>query len=407
MKTNNFKKIFFVFTIVSLLISCTEEYPLQTNTFEDAIVIEATITNELKKQEIKISKTYRLEENEPTFEANATVYILDDLENRFDFEEINNKYISTIAFQAVPDREYKLFITTNNGKQYTSTKEKLTTANSIDNINFIAKNKYGVDGVEMSINSYDPTNTSKYYRYEYEETYKIIVPLWSGDSLRVFGNAEDWNLYGNIAYAFTTAPRTGESKTCFKTEKSKNIFLYNTNNLSEDRVVDFPIRFIEKNNHIIANRYSLLVKQYVQNLSSYVFYKTLRDISSTGSVLSPNQPGFISGNMSSLTNENEKVIGFFDVSSISSKRIFFNYNDVFPGASIPAYFFDCEVMDYDITKKKTPGNTPSDGLTYLATLTRQRCIILYQANSPIYRMVTPQCGDCRTLGSNIIPDFWE
>jgi archaellin len=407
MKKEYLKRVFIAFAVVCLLISCTEEYALQTNTFEDAIVIEATITNELKKQEIKISKTYRLEENEPSFVTNATVYILDDLGNQFDFEEINNKYISTIEFQAVPDREYKLYITTNEGKQYTSTKEKLTTANTIDQINVVAKNKYGVDGVEMSINSYDPTNTSKYYRYEYEETSKIIVPLWSGDSLKVFGNAENWNIYGSIEYALTVVPRTGESKTCFKTEKSKDIILYTTNNLSEDRVLDFPIRFISKDNHIIANRYSLLVKQYVQNLSSFIFYKTLRDISSTGSVLSPNQPGFITGNISSLTNENEKIIGFFDVSSVSTKRIFFNYNDVFPGAPLPAYFYECEIKDYDKRKKKTPGNTPSDGLTYLATLTRQGSIILYQANDPIYRMVIPQCGDCRTLGSNIIPNFWE
>ena len=43
-----------------LLFGCTEPYVLQTSNFEEALVIEATLTNEFKKQQIKLSKTYRL-----------------------------------------------------------------------------------------------------------------------------------------------------------------------------------------------------------------------------------------------------------------------------------------------------------------------------------------------------------
>lgn len=48
---------------------CTETYPLLTNTYEEALVVEATITNELKNQEIKITKTSRLEDenSKPAF----------------------------------------------------------------------------------------------------------------------------------------------------------------------------------------------------------------------------------------------------------------------------------------------------------------------------------------------------
>ena len=56
-----------------ILSSCTEPYLLQSSNFEEALVIEATITNEFKKQQIKISKTYRLEENGPEFIENANI----------------------------------------------------------------------------------------------------------------------------------------------------------------------------------------------------------------------------------------------------------------------------------------------------------------------------------------------
>ena len=57
-----------IYSIILLLVfsfivnSCTEPYILETNTYEEALVVEATITNELKKQEITLTKTSRFED---------------------------------------------------------------------------------------------------------------------------------------------------------------------------------------------------------------------------------------------------------------------------------------------------------------------------------------------------------
>ena len=404
------KKLIAFTTIVFItcFTSCTEPYALQTKTFEDVIVIEATITNELKKQEIKVSRTIQLEEKEPKIETGATVYITDDLGNQFNFLETDGKYISEFEFQAFPERAYQLFINTSNGKQYTSTREKLTTVNNLTSIEATVKNKFGVNGVDITANSFDPSGTSKYYRFEYEETYKVIVPKWAADSLQVYGNAESFSVTPfQIEYVFTQHQRIGESKTCFKTEISKDIILENTTLNGDDRIQDYSIRFISQDNYSIANRYSINVRQYIQSLASYTFYKTLKDISASGNVLSPSQPGFINGNITSVDNSNEKVIGFFDVSSVSEKRIFFNYEDLFPGEPLPAYPYDCEISIYDRTKLKSNSVTPQDGLTSLVINTRSHKIILFEREDPIFKMVIPECGDCRTIGSNKVPDFWE
>lgn len=316
------EKVIFLLTFIIVTSSCTEPYTLQTNTFEDALVIEATITNELKKQEIKISRTFRLEEEEAQIETNATVYVTDDLGNQYNFNEANGKYISEFEFQAIPNRQYQLFVSTSNGKQYTSNIEKLTTVNNLTSIEATVKNKFGVNGVDITANSFDPTNSSKYYRYEYEETYRFSVPFWASDSLII-------NTDPDLPLVFVKASRSSPSKTCFKTDKFTDIILGNTTGLNEDRVKDFSVRFLSQENFIIADRYSILVRQYIQNLAAYTFYKTLKDLSATGSVLTPSQPGFFSGNISSVENKNEKVIGFFDVSTVSEKRIFFNYDDFF------------------------------------------------------------------------------
>ncbi len=382
-------KIPILLLLFIILNSCSEQYVLQTNTFEDAIVVEATITNEFKKQEIKISRTYRFEDTEPKFETGATVYITDDLGNQYLFEEEAESYISVNAFQASPGRFYKLNITTNQGKTYTSTTETLTTINEINNITTNIVTKDGERGVQINVDSFDPNFASKYYRYEYEEAYKIIAPKWVRNKAIVTGPEQ-----------IGIQPISTETKTCYSIKKSTDIMLSNTTDLNEDRE-NFPIRFISNQNYIITHRYSILVKRYVENLAAYTFYKTLKEISASGSVLSQNQPGFFYGNIKSVENPNEKAIGFFEVASISTKRIFFNYTDIFPQEPLPPYYNKCE----ELVLYFCFGLPPCVGDGMIQAI-EAHTLTYYYNDGIIYHMYEAPCGDCTTFSSNIKPLFW-
>lgn len=389
-KTVIIKSIAFLI-LSALLFSCTEPYALQTNTFEDVVVIEATLTNELKKQEIKISRTYHFEENGPTFERGANVIITDDQGNTYDFIEQSESYVSASEFQAEPGRQYKLSITTANGKTYTSTNQTLTTVNQMESVVPAVVVKEGDRGVQINVSSFDPTNTSKYYRYTYEETYKVIAPKWVSHDL----------YYDGSTSSFELALRDVNTKTCYSTVNSNTIILTSTNELSEDRVIDFPVRFISNKDYIISHRYSILVKQYIQNLEAYTFYRTLKELSSSESLLSQNQPGFFYGNIKSVSNPQEKVIGFFDVSSVSSKRIFFNYTDLFPGEPLPPYFNECTDITFDISLAGPPSGTDR-----LKKAIETNSVRYFNQQNPEYNMVPPVCGDCTSFSSNLIPSFW-
>lgn len=373
------------------MISCVDPYHLESTNFEEAIVIEATITNELKRHEIKLSKTYRFEENGPTFQSGASVYISDDMGNSYDFEEENGKYISVLEFQAMSQRKYQLNITTSDGKSYISTPEMITTSIPINDVTATVGTKDGKRGVQLNVNSFDPTATSKYYRYEYEETYKIISPSWIGINLNYYNPPID-------EFYYTT--RDNDVKTCYSTALSDEIILKSTSEQSEDRVENFEVRFISDQNYIISHRYSILVKQYVENLFAYNFYKTLQKLSSSESILSQTQPGFLSGNIKSTTDTNEKVIGFFDVASVSKKRIFFNYSDLFPGEPLPPFKIDCDPRIFDLN----PQINPRADLIHEVN-TGNLLYFNFEAN--IYYMVPPPCGDCTSFSSNVIPSFWE
>lgn len=406
MKNFTYKISLFLILIFGVT-SCTEQYVFQNYDFESALVVEGTITNELKNQTIRVSQVYQLEETGPKFEKGANVFISDDLGNDYQFEEKDTVYASITPFKAEPGRKYQLKIKTREGKNYTSDQQVLTTETKIDNLTATAENVSGQRGVQINVNSYDPSNTSKYYRYEYVETYKIIAPFWNANISRVVFIP---GIPPNPAEGFpgtegrediVISLRQYEAKTCFSSKKSNDIILSSTTALSEDRV-HFPVRFVSNQNYIISHRYSIFVRQYVQNLAAYTYYKTLKDLSSSGGILSPKQPGFFYGNIKSVESPTEKVIGFFEVSAVSSERIFFNYSDLFPDEPLPPYYeSDCKARDYE----DCVGDPPCNGDELRAAI-KARTLIHWSASPPSYSMVKAACGDCTTFSSNIVPTFW-
>jgi hypothetical protein len=385
-------QIFSLLILCSITVGCSETYNLQSNNYEELLVIEATITNEFKKQEIKITKTSKFEDEEVKTESGATVMVSDNNGKNYIFNNVSGIYVSENEFQAEPNTQYTLSIITSDGKRYESSSQTLTTLNEIENIiPEVVNNKEG-RGVEISVKSYDPTNTSKYYRYKYEETYKIIAPKWSDNKAVVIGPQE-----------IALEPNSLNTKTCYTTKKSNDIILTNTINLNEDRV-NFPVRFISDQNYIISHRYSILVTQYVQNFESYNFYRIMKEISASSSVLSPRQPGILNSNIKCITNYDEKVIGFFDVSSASSKRIFFNYKDLFPGEQIPPYFTDCTLLNYKFCFGFS--DPPCMGYALINELKNNRLSYFFSNLPTDYLMVPVECGDCTSFSSNIIPSFW-
>jgi len=388
--------------------SCVEPFDFETISFENALVVEATITNEFKNHEISLTRTFNFEEDVPPGENNAIVVVTDDLLNTYTFEEATSgKYVSITEFSAEPNRIYELSITTQNGGTYSSRPTVLPQVTQVDDLIAIREtNSDGLDGVTIYANSFDPTGNSRYYRYEFEETYLIIAPFAiSPEEVVVLSDIPPYSIETSV----TTQPRSREERSCFNTIVSNTIIQTQTTGLQEDRVSRFPIHFLQNNDPIIRDRYSINVKQYVQSLEAFTYYKVLNELSGSESLLSQNQPGFINGNIISNENPDEKVIGFFEITSVSSKRLFFNFNDIFPDVNRPFYFTECILDSPRLVSEADPTISPlidliqSNSLRHVETNTDFFGNII--PDTP-YRMVNRPCGDCTVYGSNIKPDFW-
>lgn len=398
------KKYFYFLALLLtsvMLIKCTEAFDVEARDFDKAIVVEASITNENKFQEIKLSEAFKLDETLPKPITNAVVKVVDDNNNNnINFKELNpGTYVSTIKFGAVKNINYQLFIELSNGEKYESTKEKTISNSQVNDVKVnIHEDLDGNEEFRLLVDSYDPTGNSKYYRYTYKETYKIIAPYWS--SLEA-------TLDNNSPYGVKIATKTDKNtKVCYVTNVSNTILQTQTTDLSEDRVL-FPIRKISIDDFIISQRYSIRINQYVQSLEAYTYYKVLKKFSNVSNLLSQSQPGFLSGNIYSTTNKENKIIGFFEVVSVSSKRIFFNYRDFFKTGR-PDYIEKCGF--YAPSEKVDPNvGPPSD----LVVAVSDDNWIYYAENGfksetlpGPYLFVQKGCGDCTEYGTNVKPSFW-
>ncbi|UII79364.1 DUF4249 domain-containing protein [Flagellimonas sp. CMM7] len=376
------------FLMVSVC-SCIEPFEAKFEDFESVLVVEATITDQLEQQRVFLTRTFEFDDDAPFPESNANVSV-EGGGNVFVFQEsVPGLYLSTQAFAAQPNINYQLRIETKNGSSYNSQQMTLTQATQIDDLRAERiSNNLGEDGVTIVVDSFDSTGNSVNYLYQYEETYKIIAPDWAPLDY-VIRNQEGVDMLELI-------PRSLDERICYTTDVSNSIILANTTNLSEDRVSNYMVRFIGSSNYILSHRYSILVKQFVLSNAAYTFYERLNQFSENESLFSENQPGFLEGNILS-EDTREKVLGFFSVSSVSEKRIFFNYDDLFPDERLPEYVNPCRPVGVGTGLLE---QVRAGVVKYFGT-------IVNNVTGEVETAVVPRvCGDCTVLGSSEIPEFW-
>lgn len=432
------KKYLYILVFFITLMACVEPFEFEVRTAKNVLVIEATIINTGVKQRIFLSRAANLQninvKQVPVYnpnlpfrpiddsrvnpENNASVQVIDDLGNIYNFSELDNEgiYESNIAFAALGGRSYQLQITTNKNEYYESSFRNPVGISQINGLYAErTTNDLGEEGMAIFVDGSDSSNSSDYFRYTYEETYKIIAPNWTPVEFEIVREVQEVLPDGTRLYpAVNIVSRAQEEQVCYKTVSSTNIKLVSTAALEQSVTERSLIRFIKRTNPILSHRYSILVKQYILSTDTYSYYQNLSNFTKNESVFSEVQPGFLEGNIKP-SNSNNLVVGYFDVASVSEKRLYFNYQDFFAGEDLPPYFFE-----FNCNRLLSPrlGDPDLDGPPALGCpqglITRIKLGLVEYVGvngspdiceGPYY--VTPRiCGDCTILGSNVKPDFW-
>jgi hypothetical protein len=123
-------------------------------------------------------------------------------------------------------------------------------------------------GVQIYVNTNDPANVLKYFRWDFIETWEIHSFYFS-DKIFVNGTIRD-----------RIFPAENIS-VCWKTSPSTNILLANSTRLQSGIISKAPIQFIPVNDEKLLIRYSIIAKQYALERKGIIFLKYLKKILKT------------------------------------------------------------------------------------------------------------------------------
>lgn len=368
-------KYYFVL-LISLIFfgGCVEKFIPETGEDKDLIVVEGLITDQPGQNTIKLSTSQPLGlRSEVTPLEGCQVSVSDDQGNVFNMQEsASGTYNADPDFHGILGRSYTLHIKTDqshNNLSYESAPMLLRPVPPIDSVYYerrifaTASDGWPTqEGCQVYLNTHDPTNICKFYRWEFAETWQFEIPY-------------------DVA-----------NRICWTTSYSKNILVKNTSSLSDDRIVRQPINIVDNKSDRLTIRYSILVNQYSLNEDEYNYWEKLEEVVEQVGSLYDITPAEIPSNIRCVEKPGETVLGYFSVSSVESKRIFIKSQ--FRG--LVNLYRDCQnstVGYYD--------NIPG--------LNIDRWIIIdHLFPPPPYKVLTffKGCADCTVRGSNRKPDFW-
>lgn len=368
-------KCFILFLIFLFFNSCITQFVPQTNEDKQLLVVEGLITDQPVVNTIKLSRSLPLGTRNTANPVNGSIVsISDDLGNTYFLSETySGTYVTDPAiFKGEIGRKYSLHIKTNtlnNTHNYESYPVEMKPVPHIDSVYYEKKAIMETDGIttqegcQIYLDTHDPANVCKFFRWEYSETWEFHLPYQVPNQV------------------------------CWISNNSSVINIKNTSVLDQDKIEQFPLLFISNQTDRLELKYSLLVNQYSLNEDEYLYWEKLQNMSEQVGGLYDMIPSGVPSNVYCVDNPNEKVMGYFSVSANSSKRIFIK--DRFAGIIDPYTNATC-IADTVFGG----GNIPNLNVGAWVIITNFM---------PPYRVITRTkgCADCTVRGTTIEPDFWK
>jgi hypothetical protein len=368
--------------LLMLFFSCRKPYnPEVTTVNSNVLVVEGMINVGTDSTIFKLSRTQPIGDqtkNKP--EVGAVVTVESDANEKFVLsEKTQGRYVSP-GLNLPKTKKYRLSIKTARGVTYLSDFVEVKVTLPIDSVNFEAK----PDGLQIYVNTHDNSNNSKYYKWDYVETWEFYSPFYSNLIWENGGIKQRDMINNNITR-------------CWQNNSIQPITIASSAKLEKDVIYNSPLTFIKSDSEKIGNKYSILVKQYALTKEAYEFWENLKkNTESLGSVFDP-QPSQISGNIRNVANAGEPVIGYISAGTYAEKRIFIRKSQLPPWpVPYPPYCLAPDTI------------RPAD---YKVTFEFGHNIPLEETQIEGWGLVilsgVPACVDCTLRGSNKQPAFWQ
>jgi len=369
----------FFFPCFIVATSCLEPYnPPAIKEVVDLLVVDGFLNASDSSVNVHLSKALAIsEDGSPQPELHANVRVEEENGIVYPLAEAGEGNYFLKKMDVDLSRRYRLYITTQNEKVYSSDFIDLPSSPAIDSITW----KPGVqdEGIGIYVNTHDPLNKTHYYQWTFEETWEYTS-----------GNFSSYKIQNGVV-----VPQDQNIYRCWTSRPSTEIHIGTSNQLNEDVIRDFQLMFIPIGSEKLFRKFSIEVQQRALTKDAYDFWLQLKKTTeSLGGLFDP-LPSQVLGNLRSSGGDSEPVLGYFSGGQAVKKRIFISIVDL-PRELRRLVPLFCPMDSIDVNSIASFPDMnliASYGMPFI-----QGYFTSYEKN----------CVDCRDNGGDIVrPDFWE
>ncbi|MBS1532437.1 MAG: DUF4249 domain-containing protein [Bacteroidetes bacterium] len=390
------KRIRIILILIVIVISwwgCKQVYnPRPITAASNYLVVEGAINTGTDSTTIHLSHTVPVSSKTATVpELGAIVSIISDGGVTYPCTETGNGNYTAPGLN-VSSGNFGLKINTRDGKVYQSDLVPGKNSPPIDSVYYRIQS----NGLEIYADTHDPTNNTRYYRWDYLATYK-------------FHSAFSSILYLQTMPVDSVMSRALKDQIyiCWRNDTSTNILVNTSAKLVNDIITHNPIAFISSDAEELQNRYSISVRQYALTADAFNYFTQLKkNTEQLGGVFDP-QPSQLTGNIRCISNPSEPVLGYITAGKPAETRIYID------NRNLPAWLAS---TPYSVCRMDTDLYEQPQGQTFVNNV-RDRIytgidVPLFPIQPPGaphpkgYAGSSPACVDCTLRGTNKQPDFW-
>jgi hypothetical protein len=329
---------------------------------------------------IMLSRTKNLTDTVVSIpERNASVSVQSSAGTNYPLLENGDGIYNSAPLQLSANGQYKVIVTTSVNKRYESDLVSARQTPAIDSVTW----QQNETGVGLFVNSHDPAGNTRFYRWQYIQTWEYRSQLET-----------PWGIANGVVYVRSPAQQV---HVCYTTTRSTNVMIGTTAALSADVVSNAPLGTIPANDSTLKYRASFLVQQYALTAPAYFYWQIIQKNSQQLGTLFDLQPSQLEGNIHAVSNPNEPVVGFMSAGTVSEKRIFINNNNLQNWQPAPgSYFCQETAVPQNPVNFLLVNNLPDDSYAPYYYISFGPLIVAKRF-----------CLDCTLSGgSNVKPSFW-
>lgn len=369
--------------IALTIVSCKEPFdPPVKSTEVNNLVVEGTLNASAGgSTTIRLTRTYPLDNNAQIKPVNGAVLTVEGKDQTLRTIPMTSPgFYTSPGLNLIINNEYRLRIKTTDGKEFLSSYVVAKNTPDIDSISW----EQNSEGVKIDVTTHDQTNNTRYYKWDYVETWEIRSQYYA--SSKYMGNG-----------IVVDRPPAEQVYYCWRTLPSSTILIGSSARLEDDVIFKAPVTRIDQGEEKMGVRYSILMRQVALDKPGYEFYEMMKKTTEQLGTVFDAQPTEIKGNIQCVSNPGELVIGYITAATIKEKRIFIANTQLHNWR----FFLNC--ITYDVPNNKDSLKFYFDGgawQPYEAVTVPPNTITHYSSSYPT-------CVDCTSRGgSTTRPSFW-